>query len=126
MSYLINPFVRLFDFRSRSSRREYWLFLLWMLPFYAVAVAMTAFAGTAVVFNDSGSSEVVQTASTLGLSAGIIFVLFILPLPALAVRRMHDTDGTGWLFFLPVYGTIRAAFSAGTSGGNRFGNPPTR
>jgi uncharacterized membrane protein YhaH (DUF805 family) len=126
MSYLINPFIRLFDFRTRSSRREYWLFLLWMLPFYVVAAALTAFAGTAVVFNDSGSSEMVQTASTLGLIAGIIFVLFILPLPALAVRRMHDTDGTGWLLFVPVYGTMRAAFSAGTPGSNRFGNPPMR
>lgn len=126
MSYLINPFVRLFDFRSRSSRREYWLFLLWMLPFYTVAIAMTVFAGTAVVFNDSESSEVIQLASTLGLISGIIFVLFILPLPALAVRRMHDTDGTGWLLFVPVYGTVRAAFSAGTAGENRFGNPPTR
>jgi len=126
MSYLINPFVRLFDFRTRSSRCEYWLFLVWMLPFYVVAAALTAFAGTAAVFNDSGSSEAIQTASTMSTIAGIIFALFILPLPALTVRRMHDTGGTGWLLFVPAYGVIRAAFFPGSAGSNRFGNPPTR
>ena len=126
MSYLVNPFVRLFDFRTRSSRREYWLFLMWMLPFYVVAAALTAFAGTAVVFNDSGSSEAIQAASTIGTIAGIIFALFVLPLPALAVRRMHDTGGTGWLLFVPIYGVIRAAFFPGEDGGNRFGEASRR
>lgn len=126
MSYLINPFVRLFDFRTRSSRREYWLFSLWTLPFYVVAFALLAFAVTAVVFNDSGSNEAIQAASTMITVAVLILVLFALPLPAMAVRRMHDTGGTGWLLFVPVYGTIRAAFFPGEAGANRWGDAPTR
>ena len=56
----------------------------------------------------------------------VLVVVVVLPLPALAVRRMHDTGATGWLLFVPVYGTLRAAFFAGEPVVNRYGNPPTR
>jgi uncharacterized membrane protein YhaH (DUF805 family) len=126
MSYLFNPYVRLFDFRTRSSRKEYWMYLLWTLPIFIAIFAMTAFAATAVVFNDSGSSEAVQTAATLTAIANVLIVAIVIPLPALAVRRMHDTGGSGWLLFVPAYGVLRAAFQPGTPGANRYGNPPTR
>ncbi|MCX6019676.1 MAG: DUF805 domain-containing protein [Chloroflexi bacterium] len=124
MSYLINPIVRLFDFRTRSSRREYWLYLLWMLPFYALVIGLTWYVSASAMSDPSGAAD--STASTLAIVSGIVYLVLVLPLPALAVRRLQDTGSTGWLLFVPIYGVLRMAFFRGEAGANRFGNPPTR
>lgn len=128
MSYLINPFTRLFNFRGRASRKEYWLYLLWMLPVYAIVIGLSTYSASAAVMSDnpSAASDALQTASTLGLVSSIVYLLTLLPLPALMVRRMQDTGGTGWLLLVPTYGVIRAAFFRGQAGANRFGDAPTR
>jgi uncharacterized membrane protein YhaH (DUF805 family) len=54
----------------------------------------------------------------------------LLPSLAVAVRRLHDIDRTGWwilLWFIPIIGWIILIIwhcTAGTPGPNRFGQDP--
>jgi uncharacterized membrane protein YhaH (DUF805 family) len=60
-------------------------------------------------------------------SAGItnLSTLFVLPilLPQLAVsvRRMHDTDHSGWFLLVPIYNLILLC-TASTPGSNKHGD----
>lgn len=61
MSYLINPLKRLFDFQGRATRKEFWLFMLWLLvltvPAWIAIMFICLFIG-AVMFNDMGSQQI--------------------------------------------------------------------
>ena len=43
---------------------------------------------------------------------------------AVAVRRAHDNDKSGWFILIPIYGLIIVWFLEGTRGPNRFGPDP--
>ncbi len=45
------------------------------------------------------------------------------PAFAVAIRRMHDVDKSGWFIWVPIYNLILAC-SSGTPGPNRFGPDP--
>jgi uncharacterized membrane protein YhaH (DUF805 family) len=57
----------------------------------------------------------------------IVSLVFLLPSIAVAVRRLHDTDRSGWwllMFLLPLVGFIVLIVflcQRGTQGQNRFG-----
>lgn len=65
-----------------------------------------------------------------GVLGNIWSLVIFLPTLAAGVRRLHDTDRSGWwllLMFLPVIGAIvLIVFLAqkGTAGTNRFGPDP--
>ncbi len=116
---LIEPFRRALDFRGRSRRRDYWLFVLWQVP---VLLAGLAFGFSIVPDED-------RTETLIG--APLVHVLvFGLPTLALQVRRMHDQDKTGWwvaVSALPYIGVgwlIFLMLQPGTWGPNRFGPDP--
>lgn len=78
-------FQRYFDFETRSTRSQYWYWVL------AVVLFNTLVAGF------------------LGLLGSLISVALIIPGVAVAVRRLHDSGRSGWWFlliFLPVIGWI--------------------
>ena len=112
MEWYIAVLKRYFDFDGRARRAEYWWFVLFNL---IVSIVIGIIDG--VVFG-------VQV-------LGLIYALAIL-LPALgvSVRRLHDTNRSGWwllISFVPVVGfIILIVFLAteGTKGPNNFGNDP--
>ena len=100
------------DFSGRARRTEYWLFVL-----FSMVIAMVL----GVVDYVLGSPGIV----------GLLFALAILiPGIAVAVRRLHDTDRSGWwllIAFVPIVGTIVLLVFLlldSNSGENRFGSSP--
>jgi uncharacterized membrane protein YhaH (DUF805 family) len=98
------------NFSSRASRSEYWFWILFSVVgqiVFAIADAMTGIRVLSVLF----------VLSTL------------LPGIAVAVRRLHDLDKSGWFLLLvlvPLVGAIILiiwACQEGTAGPNRFGSP---
>lgn len=87
------------DFTGRASRSEFW----WFTLFYFLA----AFAG-GVVSESMGN---------------LVIVALLLPNLAMAARRMHDIDRSGWWQLVPVVSLI-FALTEGTAGPNRFGPNP--
>jgi uncharacterized membrane protein YhaH (DUF805 family) len=110
---------------GRASRSEYWWFQLFL---FLAAIAWYALFFVALVISPR-----------LGVLVGIAMVVFFLAsmLPSLGVtiRRLHDSDKSGWWFliaFIPYVGALILLVLLvldSTSGVNRYGPPsntPTR
>ena len=104
-------FSKYATFTGRAARPEYWYWVLFTV------LASVIFA------------VIEQTASVDGGRAldAIFNVATIIPSLAVAARRLHDTDRSGWwqlLVFIPVIGWILLLIwlcQRGTPGSNRFG-----
>ncbi|WP_201832419.1 DUF805 domain-containing protein [Microvirga zambiensis] len=100
-------------FSGRAQRSEYWYFFL-----FTAAVNIVASVLDAAVFGDT---PVFYLIATLAL---------ILPSVAAGIRRLHDTDKSGWwllISLVPVIGIIVLIVffcQRGTVGANRFGPDP--
>jgi uncharacterized membrane protein YhaH (DUF805 family) len=157
MHWMIEPFRRYADFRGRSRRTEYWMFFLLNMIVYFVFIAImlagmpwgeiTASSSQAAMdgsgaIKDSynagyaaGSSASTQTPPGplfyIGIGGLLLWVLAtFIPNIAVAVRRFHDQDKSGWMYLLSlipyVGGIILIVFMCleGTRGPNQYGNDP--
>ncbi|MCJ2128690.1 DUF805 domain-containing protein [Methylobacterium sp. E-045] len=97
------------DFSGRTSRGDYWRFILMYLGIALIALVLDAAFATG---NKDG-----------GLFIGLVHLIHLLPQVAAGIRRMHDTDHSGWWLLLSPVALVFACF-AGTPGPNRFGSPP--
>jgi uncharacterized membrane protein YhaH (DUF805 family) len=106
-------------FTGRARRSEYWWFFL-----FTILVSIV----TAVLDNALGLNFV--DGSSTGFIGTVVSLALLLPGLAVAVRRLHDTDRTGWwllIALVPVVGAIvLIVFFVldGTPGANRFGPSP--
>lgn len=118
----------LFGFQGRANRAKWWLVALAILVVEVIVFA--AILGAAAI---SGNPE--QMASAIGPIAGIvIFVMVVLATwihVAVAIKRYHDRNKSGWwvlIVFVPVIGglwyLIECGFLRGTPGSNRYGPDP--
>jgi uncharacterized membrane protein YhaH (DUF805 family) len=127
MNYMILPLKRYFDFKGRSRRKEYWMFVLFVVIGEIVTMildSMLGTGGTATTSTAYGDGGVSASANLTGGTITTIFILLILvPGIAVAVRRVHDQDKSGWFVLVPIYNLI-LMFLEGTRGPNRFGPDP--
>ena len=98
-----------FDFRGRSSRSEYWWFLLFVMVVNLVVSILD---------------------TTNGLIVILVYLGLLIPMLSVQVRRLHDINRSGWwilIAFVPLVGAILLIVwhcSKGTQGDNRFGMDP--
>jgi uncharacterized membrane protein YhaH (DUF805 family) len=96
-------------FQGRAVRSEYWYFILFI---FIVEIVTYLIDFTIIGY------PVLYTIAMIGL---------ILPSLAAGVRRLHDTDRSGWwllISFVPLIGTILLIVwfcTRGTDSPNRFG-----
>jgi uncharacterized membrane protein YhaH (DUF805 family) len=99
------------NFSDRAIRSEYWFWGLFSVLVEIVARIIDAGLGVTLIYP---------------LAALALF----LPGLAMSVRRLHDTDRSGWWFlliFIPLIGAIILIVwwcTRGTVGSNRFGPDP--
>lgn len=116
MNAYLNAMRRYFDFKTRANRTEFWMFTLVVFVGGIIALIFDLALGNA--------------------QSGPLFItaLWIIPhyIPALAVavRRLHDIDRTGWwvlIGIIPIGALVLIVFycQASTSGANRFGGATT-
>jgi uncharacterized membrane protein YhaH (DUF805 family) len=103
-------FSKYATFSGRSSRSAYW----WFVLFY-----LLVFIGASIV------DAAIKTPILTGLAALALF----LPNLAVLVRRLHDTDHSGWwvlISFVPLVGYIVLIVFACTDSGppNKWGSGP--
>lgn len=125
MEYMFMPFRRYVDFSGRSRRKEYWMFVLFVV---IVTIILTMLTGTREAsYGDGGMGYSIQSQSPFVL---LWFLAILLPSIAVQVRRFHDQDKSGWFVLLGliplVGGIIVLVFMCmeGTRGDNRFGPDP--
>lgn len=116
MEWMLMPLRRYTEFSGRSRRKEYWMFVLMnlLLPLVMLLAVLVLGATIAVI-----------------LYAAVVLAL-IIPGLAVTVRRLHDTDRSGWIILfglIPVIGAILLIVyyaKEGTRGPNRFGPDPVQ
>ena len=92
-------------FSGRARRKEYWTFILFNLLVAFVLGFVEGLAGGP------------------GILASLYSLAVLIPSIAVGVRRMHDTDHSGWWLLLPIVNLVFAV-TEGTRGDNRFGSDP--
>ena len=105
-------------FSGRARRKEYWLFVLAFIVASVVALGIDISSGT---FDEIEVFGVFSTIVTLGL---------LIPYVAVSVRRLHDTNRSGWwvmVNLIPGIGYmwfIALCCLKGDEGENQFGPDP--
>lgn len=108
-------------FSGRANRAEYWWVQLFVVLLTLAALAAGALIGAAV------SDEQDTMTGVALILAGLTFLPLILPAIALVVRRLHDSNLSGWWYLLalaPYIGGVALLVMMllpGTPGPNRFG-----
>lgn len=102
-------------FRGRATRPEFWWWYLFLIITQAIIATTTYTSGNSTL------SSVITAIIVLGL---------FIPTLAVGVRRLHDTNRSGWNLLwqlIPVIGLIIVlVFMAqpGTPGDNSYGSQP--
>jgi len=123
MDWMLMPYRRYVDFSGRSQRKEFWMFYLLVVIVYVVAAILMSM-GAPTVDPVTGVVSGGGAMATLGSAIlGIFWLGTIVPYIAVAVRRMHDQDRSGWWILVPIANLI-FLFIDGTPGPNRFGPDP--
>ena len=98
------------NFSGRASRSEYWWVALANVIVMAVlgTILMVAFVAVAAATNGSDTAMGVLLVAVWGVMA-LVGLATIVPSLSLGIRRLHDTNQSGWLYlvnFVPYVGSI--------------------
>ncbi|MEQ1509670.1 MAG: DUF805 domain-containing protein [Sphingopyxis sp.] len=105
MEWMLMGWKKYADFSGRARRKEFWMFFLGYLIAYLGLALVDRFVGTN------------------GILAGLFGLAALVPSIAVACRRMHDVDKSGWFQLIPIYSLILEC-TEGTSGPNQYGPDP--
>ncbi|HEU4877585.1 MAG TPA: DUF805 domain-containing protein [Sphingomicrobium sp.] len=117
IDWAMRPLKKYADFSGRAPRAEYWWFYLLTVVAYIVAMILDSIIGAG-------------GAGGFGLLSIVVMLGLLLPSLAAGVRRLHDTDRSGWwllIALVPLVGAIVLLVFwvlEGTRGDNRFGPDP--
>ncbi len=118
MNWYIEVMKKYAVFSGRARRKEYWYFALFNFIISIVLIIIDAVIGS---FNpDVG----------MGFLGGVYALAILIPSIAVAVRRLHDIDRSGWwllIGMIPLIGGLVLLFFAvqdSKPGPNRFGANP--
>jgi len=117
LQYFINPYKNYMKFEGRANRAEYW----WFHYFFFIFSAFLSLIQEVFLIDFDYSRKIdFPIANIAMIILAIWWLLSIIPLLSLAVRRMHDCNKHGAYLFIPIYGWIILPLTKGTSGLNRF------
>ncbi len=118
MNWYLKVLKNYVGFSGRARRTEYWMFTLFSVIAAIIAMVLDNLLGLA--------------SSQLGYGPiyGLYALAVLLPSIAVGVRRLHDTDKSGWwmlIGLIPLLGAIVLLVFfvlEGTHGENRYGPDP--
>ena len=118
MNWYLHVLKNYATFSGRARRKEYWIFFLISALISIVLTLLDILLGTYSMKYEAG------------LFSGLYSLLILIPSIAVVVRRLHDTDRSGWwilISLIPLIGVIVLfVFMCLDSqpGTNRFGANP--
>ena len=120
MSWYGLAITNYFNFSGRARRKEYWMFYLFAIIMSIIAMILDIALGIDFTYSTFYGQESLY----YGPIYTIVVLFHIIPTYSITVRRLHDSDRTGWWFFGPILAIISAvlivammagmSFSAGT------------
>lgn len=110
MNWMLLPLKRYAEFSGRSRRMEYWMFQLFMFLVYMAMMVLMMVVGGGAILMASGDPGAALAA---GGAVMVIFALYFLfalamfiPSLAVSIRRLHDTNRSGWWILAPIAGYV--------------------
>ena len=110
-------FSNLTNFSGRASRSEFWWFYLF--------IVIIGFIVSIIVNTTAGDSGLVNALM------GIVYVILVLAMLSVSVRRLHDSNKSGWLVLLDLLCCVGPIIliiffvQPSTEGDNTYGPRPT-
>ena len=110
MDFFVAAFNQYADFKGRTSRQGYWMFMLFYFIFYIVLAVADSLLGTVFL-------------------AGIFTLVLMVPSISISARRLHDTGRSGWwqlISLVPLIGIIVLIYFlvGGSEESNAYGDAP--
>jgi uncharacterized membrane protein YhaH (DUF805 family) len=118
MNWYFNVLKQYAVFKGRARRKEYWFFILFNLIASVVLTVIDFMTG------------LLDAELGIGLLSGLYSLAVLIPSLAVTVRRLHDTDRSGWWLLIglvPLIGAIVLLVFMlldGTPGDNQHGANP--
>lgn len=104
MEWMFMPLKRYADFSGRSRRMEFWMWQLFQLLVYVGVIILTMLVGGGAMMG--GDPTAMMAAGGGIIVIMLIYLIYclavIVPSIAVAVRRLHDTERTGWWVLAPL------------------------
>jgi uncharacterized membrane protein YhaH (DUF805 family) len=118
----------LFSFQGRVNRAKFWLVNLGLVVIEAIVFGV---GGGASMLSEDPSNMTMPSFGLLGVVCLLVFIVLFWAGLAIAVKRWHDRNKSGWwvlIAFVPVIGglwyLIECGFLPGTTGANNYGADP--
>ena len=121
-----NAFIKCFDFKSRSSRSEFWYFYLFTTILGFIGIQIDRLFNLEIL--GLQLTQNINEVAILGPTYIFLYFLFFVPSLSLYIRRLHDIDRSGWwllIALVPFFGIITLIFFwclKGSQNRNRYGN----
>ena len=118
MHHYINALKKYAVFSGRARRKEYWYFVL----FYVLLMILFGIGDVIL--------GTVHVESNTGLLSSLFILSMLVPTMAVAVRRLHDTEHSGWwilINLIPLIGLLVFTYfmvSGSDDGENQYGPSP--
>jgi uncharacterized membrane protein YhaH (DUF805 family) len=126
MEYMFLPLKRYAEFSGRSRRMEYWMYTLFLILLWIVLGGIfMAMAGSMLLSAGTGSASGLAAAGGVAMVLLVIMIVvwlaLLIPSIAVAVRRLHDTDRSGWWFGGYLLLAFVGGFVRGSTGNGGLG-----
>lgn len=118
MNWYLKVLQNYVGFEGRARRKEYWFFILFNVIFLLILATIDQALG------------LLDPEVGIGPLSGLYSLAVLIPSIAVGVRRLHDTERSGWWLLIAlvplVGGIILLIFMVldSTPGSNRFGANP--
>ncbi len=104
-------FIKCFDFKSRSSRSEFWYFYLFTTILGFIGIQIDRLFSLEIL--GLQLTQNINEVAILGPTYIFLYFLFFVPSLSLYIRRLHDIDRSGWwllIVIIPFVGIITLIF----------------
>lgn len=127
VEWALTPLKKYAQFSGRAPRAEWWWYFLFTLIIYVVM--WFVFAGSMTNLAAAGADPSAGMLSALGggmIIMSLVWLALIIPTIAVQMRRVHDTNRSGWwvgafyllylVYFVMLFGSMASVMSAGMAG----------
>jgi uncharacterized membrane protein YhaH (DUF805 family) len=114
MEYMFMPLKRYAEFSGRSRRMEYWMWVLFIILLEVAFWVLLMMVGGAAMMSGDPRSALAAGGGMMIIAAlfSLVWLALLIPGIAVAVRRLHDTNRTGWWLLAPLAGYCIAFLGA--------------
>lgn len=109
MDWMLMPLKRYAEFSGRSRRMEYWMWFLFQMLIGVVFWVLMLVLGGGMMLSGGDPTAMMAAGGIvmiLFMIYGLICLAFLIPGIAVGVRRLHDTERSGWWLLAPLSGYV--------------------